>query len=143
MNTIKTPQNTLEDIKVNIKLKLAAFWASFMFLYIYVDHFALYMPKKIAGIIQGKVFVFDISQGFLLAALVSVSIPALMIFLSAALPPKINRGLNITIATILIPYSLFNLAGEAWLHMFYGAVVEVIILCLIIFNAWKWPRVEI
>jgi hypothetical protein len=143
MNTIKTPQNTLEDIKVNIKLKLAAFWASFMFLYIYVDHFALYMPKKIVGIIQGKVFVFDISQGFLLAALVSVSIPALMIFLSAALPAKINRGLNITIATILIPYSLFNLAGEAWLHMLYGALVEVIILCLIIYNAWKWPRTEI
>jgi hypothetical protein len=50
--------------------------------------------------------------------------------------------LNITIATILIPYSLFNLAGEAWLHMLYGAGVEVIILCLIIYNAWKWPRVE-
>jgi hypothetical protein len=91
---------------------------------------------------QGKVFVFDISQGFLMAALVSVSIPALMIFLSAALPSKINRGLNLIIATILIPYSLFNLAGEAWLHMFYGAGVEVIILCLIIYNAWKWPRVE-
>lgn len=34
MNTQKTQQNTLEDIKVNVKLKLATMWASFMFLYI-------------------------------------------------------------------------------------------------------------
>lgn len=36
--------SVLEDVKVNVKLKLAALWASFMFLYIYVDYFHLYMP---------------------------------------------------------------------------------------------------
>ena len=55
MNT----QNALEDIKVNVKLKLAALWTSFMFLYIYVDYFALYMPGKIEDILKGRVFVFD------------------------------------------------------------------------------------
>lgn len=60
------PQRPMEDIKVNVKLKLAALWASFMFLYIYVDYFHLYMPDSIKDILTGKVFVFDITQVFLL-----------------------------------------------------------------------------
>jgi hypothetical protein len=136
-------QKKLEDINVNLKLKLAALWASFMFLYIYVDYFALYMPGKTEDILKGKVFVFDITQGFLLAALASVTIPALMIFLSMALPAQVNRWTNISIAAVYIPYSLFNLVGEAWMHMVFGAAVEVILLYLIIRYAWKWPRIEI
>lgn len=142
MNTQKTPQNVLEDIKVSLKLKLATLWASFMFLYIYVDYFHLYMPSKIEDILTGIVFEFDITQGFLLAALASVTIPALMIFLSVALPAKVNRWANIIIAAVYIPFTLFNLAGEVWMHMVFGAVVEVVLLCLIIRYAWKWPRIE-
>ena len=142
MNTQKIPQNALEDVKVSLKLKLATLWAIFMFLYIYVDYFALYMPSKIGDILKGKVFVFDITQGFLLAALASVTIPALMIFLSVALSAKVNRWVNIIIAAVYIPFTLFNLVGEAWMHMVFGAVAEVVLLFLIIRYAWKWPRIE-
>jgi Family of unknown function (DUF6326) len=142
MTTEKTAQNALENIKVSLKLKLATLWASLMFLIIYLDYFHLYMPSKIDDIQTGRVYVFDITQGFLLLALASVTIPALMIFLSVALPAKVNRWTNIILATIHIPYMLFNLAGEAWIHMVFGAVIEVVILCLIILHAWKWPRIE-
>jgi Family of unknown function (DUF6326) len=140
MNARKTPQNVLEDIRVN--MKLAALWASFMFLYIYVDYFHLYMPGSIEDILAGKVFTFDISYAFLLIAMIFVAIPALMIFLSVALPAKVNRWTNIIVAAVYIPYMLFNLAGEAWVHMVFGAVVEVVLLLLIIRYAWKWPRIE-
>lgn len=142
MNTLKTPENTLEDIKVSLKLKLATLWTAFMFLYIYVDYFALYMPGKMEDILAGVVFKFDITRGFLLAALVSVTIPALMIFLSVSLQAKANRWANIIVAAVYILYSLFNLTGEVWMHMVFGAVVEVILLCAIIRCAWKWPCVE-
>ena len=142
MNTQITTQNSLEDVKISLNLKLAALWASFMFLYIYVDYFHLFMPGSLRDLLAGKIFVFDITQGFLLAALASVTIPAMMIFLSVTLPAKVNRWANIIIAAVYIPYSLFNLAGEAWMHMLFGAVVEVVLLCLIIRYAWKWPRVE-
>jgi len=59
------PQGALEDIKVNVKLKLAALWTSFMFLYIYVDYFHLYMPGSLEDMLAGKVFVFEITQAFL------------------------------------------------------------------------------
>lgn len=142
MNEQKTSQNELEDIKVNVKLKLAALWTCFMFLYIYVDYFGLYMHGYLKGVMDGKMWVFDITQTALLLGLISVSIPAIMIVLSALLNAKISRITNIVVATIYIPYSLFNLVGEAWKHMMYGAAVEVVLLVLVINYAWKWPRVD-
>lgn len=133
----------LEDMKINVKLKLAALWTSFMFLYIYVDYFHLYMPGSISDILAGKMFVFEITQLALFIGLFSVAIPALMISLSVGLPPKANRWTNLIVATIFIPYTLFNLAGEAWVHMMFGAAVEIILLLLIIRHAWKWPKQEI
>lgn len=142
MNTQKTPQNPLEDMKVDVKLKIAALWTSFMFLYIYVDYFHLYMPGSLESILAGKVYVFDITYIFILVAMTFVIIPALMIFLSVALPAKANRWTNIVMAIVYIPYMLFNLAGEAWLHMYLAAAVEVALLCLVIYYAWKWSRIE-
>lgn len=136
------PPRAFEDIKVNVKLKLAALWASFMFLYIYVDYFHLYMPDSIKEILAGKMYVFDITQVALLVGLASVTIPALMIFLSVALPAKVNRWTNIIVAAVYVPYTLFNLVGVAWIHMMFGAVVEVVLLLLIISYAWKWPKQE-
>lgn len=142
MNTKISGPRHLEDIKVNVKMKLAALWASLMFLYIYVDYFSLYMPGKLGHILKGKVFVFDITQGFLLTALASMSIPALLIFLSVLLRAKVNRWVNIVIGVLFIPYTLFNLAGEAWIHIIFAAVIEVALLCIIVYEAWNWPRVE-
>ncbi|MFN3300203.1 MAG: DUF6326 family protein [Sediminibacterium sp.] len=137
MNTNKI---SLQDIKVNLKLKLAILWTSLMFLILYLDYFHLYMPSKMLEIQTGRVFKFDITPGFLMAAMISVSIPALMIFLSVALPAKINKWVNIIIAAVYIPFILFNLAGEVWAHMVFGAAVEVVLLSLIIFYSLKWPR---
>jgi hypothetical protein len=137
-----TPKNILEETKVSVQVKLAAIWASFMFLYSYVDYFHLYMPGTLKDILAGKVFVFDISSVFLLVAMIFVAIPVLMIFLSVVLPAKINRWTNIIVAVVFIPYMLFNLAGEAWIHMYVAAAAEVLLLCLIIRYAWKWPRIR-
>jgi hypothetical protein len=142
MNTQPKRQYVLEEFRVSVNVKLASLWTSFMFFYIYVDYFHLYMPGSISEIIDGRVFLFEINQGFVLASLVSVAIPALMICLSISLPPKVNRWANLSVATIYIPYTLFNLVGEAWVHMVFGAVVEVALLLLIVRHAWTWPRIE-
>jgi hypothetical protein len=137
MNTQREPQNT---ITISLKLKLAALWASFMFLYIYVDYFHLYMPGMLEDLLAGRVFTFDISQVFLLIVMVLVAIPAFMIFLSVAMPNKVNRWVNPIVAAIYIPYMLFNLVGEAWAHMYFAAAVEVVHLILIIWYARKLPK---
>lgn len=142
MNTQTYQQPQLAEFTVNIRLKLAGLWTSLMFLYIYVDYFHLYMPGSLADISAGKVFTFQISQTFLLVTLVSMTVPALMICLSIALPAKANRITNMLIATLFIPYTLFNLAGEAWIHMYFAAGVEVILLLMIIRCASKWPQAK-
>jgi len=142
MNAQPTQQPALEEITVNLKLKLAALWTSFMFLYIYVDYFHLYMPSSLEDMIAGKMWEFTVTPAILFAGLASITIPALMIFLSVSLPAKISRWTNIIMAAVYIPYSLFNLAGEAWPHMLFGAAVEIVLLLLIIRYAWTWPRIE-
>ncbi len=135
-------KNNFDEQKVNVRIKLATLWTSFMFLYIYVDYFHLYMPGTLDDILKGRVFTFDITQGFIFTALFLAIIPMLMIFLSVALPAKVNRLTNIIVGTALIPYMLFNLVGEAWAHMFLAAVVEVVLLVLIIRYAKKWPTLQ-
>lgn len=130
----------LDEQKVNVRLKIAALWASFTALYIYVDYLAFYMPGKIEGILAGKIHVFDITPVFLVIALLSIGIPALMISLSILLPAKVNRWANVIIAGVNIPYALFNLSGEVWAHMVFAVAVEVALLCLIIRYSWKWPK---
>lgn len=132
-------KKNLDEQKVNVRIKLAALWTAFMFLYIYVDYFALYMPGKINDILNGRVFTFDITQTFIFTALFLAVIPMLMIFLSVVLKAKASRLVNMVVAALLIPYMLFNLVGEAWPHMYFAAAVEVVMLALIIRYARNWP----
>lgn len=143
MNVQKIQQYPLEECRVSVRVKLATLWSSFMFLYIYIDYFHLYMPGSLEDMLTGRVFVFDVSQWFLLASLASVTIPTLMIFLSIILSAKVNRWTNIVVATLYTPYTLFNLSGEAWIHMMFGAGIEVVLLLLVVRYAWRWPRTGI
>lgn len=132
-------QHSFVDMKINVKLKLSMLWASLMLLYIYVDHFAMFMPGTLEDTLKGKIFIYDINQGFLLAALASVSVPVLMIYLCVVLTAKINRCINVILGIIYIPYTLCNLTGEVWMHMVLGAIIEVFFLLMIIYYSWKWP----
>jgi hypothetical protein len=137
----RQPTTTLEDQRIPVQAKLAAAWTSFMFFYIYVDYLHLYQPGIIDDILAGVVFEFDISQTFVVIALMIVGIPALMILLSMTLPARANRTLNLVVASLYIPVSAFNVAGESWMYFYgLGAVVEVIILAYILRSAWTWPR---
>lgn len=139
MKPSNTPQNVLDITTIHLKMKLAALWTSFMFLYIYVDYFHLFMPNALSDMLAGKVFTFDVSQTFLLIVMILVAIPAFMIFLSIAMPNRINRWVNPIVAVIFIPYMLFNLAGVAWMHMYFAAALEVVHLILIAYYARKLP----
>ena len=45
----------LEHERASVRTKLAAAWASLMFLYVYVDFLSLYKPGFIEGILAGVV----------------------------------------------------------------------------------------
>ena len=141
MSTTTKTTTALHDPPAPVRAKLAAAWASFMFFYIYVDYLHLYKPGIIDEILAGVVFEFDISQTFVVIALMLVGIPSLMILLSMTLPARANRTLNLVVASLYIPVSAFNVAGGSWM-LFYGlgVVLEVILLAFILRSAWTWPR---
>ena len=138
-----TTPNLLDNPPIPVQAKLAAAWTSFMFLYVYVDLFNLYKPGVVDGILNGLIWRFDISSTLLTMFLVSVSIPALMVVLSVTLPARVNRAMNLVVASLLIPYSAFNAAGATWeWAFFYGLSIgiEVLLLAFILRSAWTWPR---
>lgn len=142
--TVPTQATTLLDSPpIPVRAKLAAAWTSFMFLYIYVDILNFYKPGVVDGILNGLIWRFDISSTLLTVFLASVSVPALMVVLSMTLPARMNRVTNIVVASLLIPYSVFNAAGTSWeWAAFYGVSIgiEVLLLAFILRSAWKWPR---
>lgn len=144
--TIRTPSPTaLATPQLPVQTKLAAAWTSFMFLYLYVDVLNFYKPGVVAGILDGRIWEFEVSAPLITFALVSVSIPAVMVALSVMLPARANRITNLIVAALLIPYSLFNAAGATleWAG-FYGISIaaEVLLLAFVLRSAWKWPRVS-
>ena len=136
-------QSTLEDPRLPVQTKLAAAWTSFMFLYIYVDYLALYKPGFVDDILAGTVHEFDTGPTFVASALTLVAIPSLMVVLSAALPARANRIINLVVAALYVPVSIYNAAGESWTYSyFYGVSIglEVLLLAFILRSAWTWPR---
>ena len=134
-------RSALENLRMPVQAKLAAAWTSLMFLYIYVDYFHLYKPGAIDQIRGGVVWEFDISQVFVIIGLSLVAVPILMVFLSMTLPARANRLMNLIVASLYIPFSIFNAVGESWTY-FYGLSIglEVLLLACILRYAWTWPR---
>ena len=128
-----------QDYWINPRVKIAALWASTLFIFAYVDLFSLYRADVRADIEAGEVFAFTIGQGFLLGVTIYVVIPSLMLFLSLVLPVRITRAANIVMATL---YAL-TIAGGAigeWNYYILGSLVEAALLAGVVYYAWTWPK---
>jgi hypothetical protein len=143
LNAVTKTTTALHDPQLPVRAKLAAAWTSFMFLYVYVDYLALYKPGSIDDILVGVVHEFDTGPTFVALALTLMAIPILMILLSTTLPARVNRAINLGVATLFVPISMYNAAGESWTYSyFYGLSIglELLILAFILRSAWTWPR---
>ena len=130
-----------EDFKVNTKIKLSALWTSVMFCYIYGDYFSLYVPKKVEDFISGETLLDSPLKLFFAAVLMTV--PALMIFASTVLKPRINRWLNIVFGifyTAIMLLIAFTSIAPWWSFYVFLALVESILTSIIVYYAVKWPR---
>jgi len=141
VSTRRDTTTALDDSRLPVRAKLVAAWTSVMFLYAYVDILAFFVPGKIDDILVGVVFEFDITQTLMTVFLVLMAIPILMVVLSATLPARASRITNLVVASVQIPYAMFNVVGESWTY-YYGlaVVLEVVLLAVILRLAWTWPR---
>lgn len=129
----------LDDFKVHTKIKLAALWASAMFCYIYADYFGLFSPGQLMTMNQGLIPPLGRStDGVMIFVSAMMAVPSLMIFLSIALPARLNRALNILFGALYT--AIISLTMWTGAHFILYGVIEIALTLLVIFYAWTWPR---
>ena len=97
----KHPKN-LEDVKINIKIKLSALWIALMFCYTYADILGFYAPGNLEELISGEIAGIQMTQGLLLGSAILMLVPSIMVFLSLVLKAKANRLVNIIVSIVYI-----------------------------------------
>lgn len=131
--------NIYQTDAVNTKIKLAGLWTAVMFCYIYGDYFELYVPGKVAGLLDGNNLLN--SPGKLFAASGMMVIPILMIPVSLILKHRISKVLNVIFGILFTAIMLLIAVSslERW-RIFYVflAGVESVLTLLIVWLSVKW-----
>jgi len=140
MGSMMDTGTVLEDIKVHVKLKISALWVSVMLCYIYGDHFGLYKPGMLQHMLEGKMVPLGpVTQGMLLGTSTRMAIPSVMVFLSLALKPNLNRWMNIIFGVFYTVIILITMPG-AWAFYIFLGIIEAVLTALIVWYAWTWPK---
>jgi len=143
MNRSTKPANPLEDVKIDVKAKLSALWVTLMFFYIYADILLFYRQGHVEGLIAGETGGMKITPAFVLGSAVVMAIPSVMVFLSLALKATVNRWANIGVGVVyVVILGATLLVGKITADSLLYAVVEAVLIALIVWHAWKWPKEE-
>jgi hypothetical protein len=130
----------LDDVRIGVRLKIAALWIAMLFLFAYGDIFGFFNTGRIAEVIAGEVSGMKITQAFLFGVSVYIAIASVMSFLTLVLTPKVSRWTNIVLPVLYIATIVASVIGETWAYFYFLSVVESALLLLIIWYAWTWPR---
>jgi hypothetical protein len=132
----------MEELKINVKMKLSALWIALMLIYIYADILSLFKTGALEKMMQGFMGPFPVTQGSLLSASILMIIPAVMVFLALALKSKVNRWVNILLGVLYTFVNISNLIGETWIYYISFVVVEIVLTVLIVWFASRWRNTE-
>jgi hypothetical protein len=102
-------------------------------------------PGVINNIIAGKFEGMEINTGFLMVFSLFWLIPLTMAFLTLVLKDKTNRYTNAVLGLFFGIYLIFSIAlplskGQEFNGHLLLESVGVIIAFLIVWHAWKWPK---
>jgi hypothetical protein len=117
----------------NTKVVLSTLWIVVMFSMIYADIISFITPGSFE-----EINAMQLNQPMLLVFAIIVEIPIIMILLSRVLSRKVNRWANIIASVITI---LFVVGFRStYLHYYFFASIEVILMAFIIVIAWVWHQ---
>ena len=136
-------RNSLQSFQLPRPLRLSLLWASMMFLYVYNDYISMYQPETIAMMREGRMGPLgEATDAVLLGVAILMTIPALMVFLSAGLPAAFSKWLNVGFGAA---YTLVNAATLFGSPPFYQLIVcvEIVLSISIVVLALTWPKASI
>jgi hypothetical protein len=132
----------LEDGRVGVRFKISALWIAMLFLFAYGDIFGFFAPGQIEEVVRGEISGIEITQAFLFWVSVYVAIASVMVYLSLVLRPGVNRWTNMVLAGLYIVSIVASAIGETSAYFLFLSTLESVLLLLVIWYAWRWPRVE-
>lgn len=121
---------------MDTKVKLSTLWIAIMFNLLFADILSIMVElvnKNTLDIIG------EIKSTMAIAAVVT-NIPILMIYFARQLNHKANRILNIIAGLVTIIFVIGG--GSLTPHYIICASIEVVLLVMIIWTAWKWVNTE-
>lgn len=143
MSTKNIYARKLENVKINLKLKLSVLWVTLMLFYIYADILGFYSPGVIEKVVSGEIEGIQITQGFLLGMAIWMAIPSVMVILSLTMKAKASRLLNIIAGLVsLLALAATFFVGEFSARYTFQAVIEAVLIVSIVWSAWKWPKLD-
>lgn len=127
----------------HLPLLLSKLWVFLSLNYLLCDLLSNMESSVLRGLLEGNIAGIPMTEGFLLLAGLSLEIPFLMAVLSAVLPYRVNRLLNIGAAVLMILYQAASFfAGSAvTLHYLFFSAVEILGNGVILLLAAKWKKV--
>jgi thiol:disulfide interchange protein len=93
--------------------------------------------------VSGEIGGIQLNEGFLLVMAIWMALPSVMVFLALTLKAKANRWVNIIagmVSIVVLGATFF--AGEFSARYTFQAIVEGVLIVLIVWYAWNWPRQE-
>lgn len=133
--------NQLEEIKLNLRIKLIAFWTAVMFFYLYGDYFALYIPGEANNLVTGDVILNNPVKLF--AASVLMAMPPIVIIITAMGRAMLAKWTNVTVGILFTGIMVLIAATSIdieWAAYVFYAVAESCITIAIVWLAFKWPK---
>jgi hypothetical protein len=130
----------LVERRVDVKLVLAAAWASFMFIYVYCDIFSFHRADVISGILAGKIGPFAATQLSLFLFGLLMAIPSLMAIVTVRAKAGLARIVNLVVGPLYFLVNVGNLVGESWAYYWLYGILELGLVAFIFVTALRWPR---
>jgi len=115
----------------NPKVILSTLWIVVLFNMIFADILSFITPGFF-----GAVNAMQVSPSLLLVYAVLLEIPIIMVILSRVLKRGVSRWANIVASIITIAFVVGQ--GSNYLHYMFFATIEVVLMLLIMWFAWKW-----
>ena len=124
--------------KLDTKVLLSTLWIVVMINMLKADILSLYIPGATEGVVKTSASAGVSIPQLMLGGAIIMEISIAMIVLSRVLKYRVNRWVNIIASVITIAFVVGP--GASYPHYIFIAIVEVLCLLLIIWNAWNWTE---
>jgi len=140
--TSPAPSAAKDTPRIGPRAVVSALWLFAILNYLYCDFLGLMYAPDLQGYLDGEVGGIHISQGFLLAAGVLMTIPMSSVLVSRIAPHRLARWWSIVAGAImtLVQVGTLGMGSGPTLHYAYFSVIEVATTVAIVWIAarrWK------